>query len=99
MDFKSLKLEGGKLLKTLSAVVTSLGVIWTTYLEPVVEEYVHEQVQIVQEEDKALIQELREEVQKVKATSDSDYSHNKAQRNEIIDEIQYFYPQTRLKIE
>lgn len=88
MDFKT---EGLGFVKTLGAIAASLGAVWG-YTEPVVEDYIHEQIKIVQEQDKALIDEL-------KNTVNIDYNYNVKKRNEIIEEIQYFYPQTRLKIE
>ena len=77
--------------KTLGAIGASFGVVWG-YVEPIVEDYVHEQVKIVQEADKKLIEELRENL-------DEDYNYNIKKRNLIIDEIQYLHPQTRLKKE
>ena len=88
MDFKT---EGLGFVKTLGAIAASLGAVWG-YTEPIVEDYIHEQIKIVQEQDKALIDEL-------KNTVNIDYNYNIKKRNEIIEEIQYFYPQTRLKIE
>ena len=72
-------------------VIPIIGGVWG-YTEPIVEDYIHEQIKIVQEEDKVLIDKL-------KKTVDADYNHNIDQRNEIIEEIQHFYPQTRLKTE
>ena len=88
MDFKT---EGLGFVKTLGAIAASLGAVWG-YTEPIVEDYIHEQIKIVQEQDKALIDEL-------KNTINIDYNYNVKKRNEIIEEIQYFYPQTRLKLE
>ena len=49
MDIKS---EGIGLIKTLGAIGASLGVVWG-YVEPIVEDYVHEQIKVVQEDDGA----------------------------------------------
>jgi hypothetical protein len=88
MDIKT---EGTSLIKTLGAIAASFGVVWT-FVEPIVEDYIHEQIQIVQEEDKKMIEELRIIV---------DEDHDKALkgRNTIINEIQFFYPNTRLRKE
>ncbi len=88
MDFKS---EGIGLIKTLGAIGASLGVVWG-YVEPIVEDYIQEQIKVVQEADKKLIEELE-------STVDADFEHNKEKRNQIIEEIQFFYTGTRLKIE
>lgn len=88
MDIKT---EGLGFVKTLGAIAASLGAVWG-YTEPIIEDYIHEQVQIVQEEDKALIEKLRLLVEE-------DYLHGVDRRNEIIDEIQYIYPSSRLKKE
>ncbi len=88
MDIKS---EGIGLIKTLGAIGASLGVVWG-YVEPIVEDYVHEQIKVVQEEDKRLIEDL-------KSTVDADFEYNRKKRNQIIEEIQFVYTGTRLKIE
>jgi len=88
MDIKA---EGINFFKTLGMVIPIIGGVWG-YTEPIVEDYIHEQIKIVQEEDKRLIEEL-------KKTIDADYNHNIEQRNEIIEEIKYIYPGSRLKTE
>ena len=88
MDIKT---EGLGFIKTLGAIAASFGVVWG-FVEPIVEDYIHEQISIVQEADKKLIDEL-------KIIVDEDYNYNVKKRNDIIEEIQYFYPQTRLKKE
>ena len=86
-----IKKEVYSLSKTLGAIAASFGVIWG-YVEPIVEDYVHDQVKIVQEEDKELIKELSNRLEQ-------QIEYNKIKRNNIIDEIKYFYPDSRLKIE
>ena len=98
MELKDLKSEGLGLIKTLSAIIASLGVVWS-YTEPVVEDYVHEQVILVQEEDKRLIDSLDAKLFRLRSIVDNDYNTAKSGRNIIIEEIQYFYPGTRLKTE
>lgn len=88
MDIKT---EGLSFVKTLGAIAASLGAVWG-YTEPIVENYIHEQIKVVQEQD-------MKEIKKLEKIIDHDHESNKTKRNEIIEEIQYFYPQTRLKIE
>ena len=52
-----IKKEVYSLSKTLGAIAASFGFVWG-YVEPIVQDYVHDQVKIVQEEDKRLIKEL-----------------------------------------
>ena len=88
MDIKT---EGLGFIKTLGAFAAAFGAVWG-YVEPIAEDWVHEQIQVVQEQDKKLIEEL-------KSTVDADYNHNLKKRNEIINEIQYMHPGSRLKKE
>lgn len=94
-----LKKESLSLFKTLGAILASIGVIWSTYLEPVVEEYIQEQSKIVYDKDKALIDSLNVKLEVLKDIVDDDYSNNKYSRNKIIEEIQRIYPSTLLKQE
>jgi hypothetical protein len=87
----NIKTEGLGFVKTLAAIGASFGAVWG-FIEPMVEDYVHEQVKIVQEEDKKLIEEL-------KLIVEEDYLHGVDKRNEIIDEIRYMYPGSRLRKE
>lgn len=63
MDFKQiLKGEGASLLKTLGAIAASLAAVWT-YAEPVVEDYVHNQIEIVHQEDLKEINQLKGQIE------------------------------------
>lgn len=96
MDIKQLlKGETIAFAKTLVPVVIG---IWA-FAEPHVESYVHEQVEIVQKEDKRMIDSLKVKINKLQSIVDSDYTEAKDSRNDIIEEIQYIYPGSRLRIE
>jgi len=86
-----IKKEVYSLSKTLGAIAASFDVVWG-YVEPIVQDYVHNQVKIVQEEDKRLIKELSNRLEQEK-------EYNKTRRNDIIQEINYFYNDSRLRIE
>jgi len=86
-----IKKEVYSLSKTLGAIAASFGVVWG-YVEPIVQDYVQNQVKIVQEEDKRLIKELSDKLYQEK-------EYNKTKRNDIIQEINYFYSDSRLRIE
>ena len=86
-----IKKEFYSLSKTLGAIAASFGVVWG-YVEPIVQDYVQNQVKIVQEEDKRLIKELSDKLYQEK-------EYNKTRRNDIIQEINYFYNDSRLRIE
>jgi len=88
MDIKT---EGIGFVKQLGLVAASLGAVWG-YTEPIVEDYIHDQIKIVQEEDKKLIKELE-------MTIDDDYKYNVEKRNEIIKEIKNINPNTDLNYE
>ena len=68
-----------------------MGAVWG-FTEPMIENYIHEQIHIIQEEDKALIKELEEIIE-------NDHKRNTKRLNEIINEIHYIYPNSRLKTE
>lgn len=95
MDIKT---GGVGFLKQLAVVVPLLGVVWGI-TEPIVEDYLHEQVKVVQEEDKRMITELEDKIKDLKSIVDKDYSHNLNKRNLIINEIHYIYPNSRLNKE
>jgi len=86
-----IKKEVYSLSKTLGAIAASFGVVWG-YVEPIVQDYVQNQVKIVQEQDKRLIKELSNKLYQEK-------EYNKTRRNDIIHEINYFYNDSRLRIE
>lgn len=86
-----LKTEGTNLIKTLGAIAASFGVIWT-FLEPMVEDYINEQVD---KGRKPLITRI-EQLEKI---VDEDYNISINGRNTIISEIQRIHPKTRLEIE
>jgi len=88
MDIKT---EGLGFIKTIGVFVPLMGAVWG-FTEPMIENYIHEQIHIIQEEDKELIKELSEIIA-------NDYKHNTKRVNEIINEIHYIYPNSRLKTE
>ena len=95
MDIKT---GGVGFFTPLAVVVPLLGVVWGI-TEPIVEDYLHEQVKVVQEEDKRMITELEDKIKDLKSIVDKDYSHNLNKRNLIINEIHYIYPNSRLNKE
>ena len=87
----NIKTEGLGFVKTLGVVIPLMGAVWG-FTEPMIENYIPEQIHIIQEEDKALIKELEEIIE-------NDYKRNTKRLNEIINEIHYIYPNSRLKTE
>lgn len=87
----NIRTEGTSLIKVLTAIASSFGVVWF-FVEPVVEDYVHEQIEIVHKED-------MKEIEKLKTIVDEDHSHSIEKRNQIIREFQHFHRRTTLKTE
>jgi hypothetical protein len=95
MDIKK---EGVGFIKTLGAIITSFGVLWIV-VEPPIEDYLHGVIEDFHEEDKKMIEEMKVEILKLKVIIDSDLNDNIDRTNDIIDEIHYIYPNSRLKKE
>ena len=91
MTAESVKKEGLSFIKTMGAIASALGVAWVV-LEPMVEDYIQEHIKLIHEEDV-------KRIDAIELTLDEDYDTSVKKRNEIVQEILYIYPESRLRLE
>jgi hypothetical protein len=101
MEINGVNIKGLLRSETIALIKTGIAILAALWFvaEPYVEDYVHEQVNIVQKADRLLIDSLEVKINNLQTIIDEDYHKAKERSNEIVKEIQYFYPQTRLQLE